>query len=197
MLKYGQYENAEIQPELALFKTMIPARSPYWRELMKYEALNAYDLTKDSTFQDMVQTLRGDSAKLRDIIQKNKGNLILIDVWASWCAPCIMALPAYRRRYRKNMPTGILKLSIVSMDSDKEKWKDIESKYVCNHEDSYCLPDMMKSRFVREFRIGLHSWRYADRPPGHCTAAQGIIARRSCAHSNYRSVASAGLKLIG
>ncbi len=37
---------------------MVPARSPYWRELMKYEVLNAYDLLKDSAFQDMVQTRR-------------------------------------------------------------------------------------------------------------------------------------------
>ncbi len=132
---------------------MIPARSPYWRELMKYEALNAYDLTKDSTFQDIVQTLRGDSAKLRDIIQKNKGNLILIDVWASWCAPCIMALP-HTAALQEKYANRNFKVVYLSIDSDKEKWKDMESKYVCNHKDSYCLSDMMKSRLVRKFGIG-------------------------------------------
>jgi len=152
LLKHGQDENADIQPELALFKTMVPARSPYWRELMKYEVLNAYDLPKDSAFQDMVQTLRGDSVKLRDIIEKNKGNLILIDFWASWCVPCIMGLP-YTAALQEKYAGRNLKVIYVSIDSDKAKWKEIESTYVCNHEDSYCLTDMMKSRLVRKFRI--------------------------------------------
>jgi|GEM_PF-2564462 len=153
LLKAGQRENAPIRNEVALFKTIVPISSPYYREVMKYEVLNTYDLMNDSTFQDMVKTLKGDSVELRDILKKHTGNVVLIDFWASWCVPCIMGLPhtaALQEKYAKRN----FKVIYVSIDNDKVKWKEIEDKYVCDHEDSYCFSDMMKSRLVRKFKIG-------------------------------------------
>lgn len=51
-----------------------------------------------------------------------RGNYVLIDFWASWCAPCRAENPNVVKTYNKYKSKGFTILS-VSLDNDKEKWK--------------------------------------------------------------------------
>ncbi len=51
-----------------------------------------------------------------------KGNIVLLDFWASWCAPCRGANPELIDLYQKYATNGFEILS-VSLDEDKERWK--------------------------------------------------------------------------
>lgn len=57
-----------------------------------------------------------------------KGNLVLIDFWASWCGPCRRENPNVVRAYKKYQKAkfktadGFEVLS-VSLDTDKARWK--------------------------------------------------------------------------
>jgi thiol-disulfide isomerase/thioredoxin len=51
-------------------------------------------------------------------VQKMKGKVVLIDFWASWCGPCMAALPEVVDLYQKYHPKG---LEIVGINLDKSQ----------------------------------------------------------------------------
>ena len=70
-----------------------------------------------------VTTTDGQRVSLDDL----KGKAVLIDFWATWCAPCREALPHMREIAKKFQGQPLVVLS-VSLDNDEQKWKDFVAK---------------------------------------------------------------------
>ena len=58
-----------------------------------------------------VNLASGDSVTLADY----KGEVVLLNLWATWCAPCRVEMPSMERLYRELGPEG-LKIVAVSVD---------------------------------------------------------------------------------
>ena len=65
--------------------------------------------TADLSFQ--LTAAVGDDVRLSD----HKGNVILIDFWATWCAPCRIEIPGFVQLYEKYQARG---LSIIGISVD-------------------------------------------------------------------------------
>ncbi|ASS50988.1 MAG: thioredoxin [Candidatus Fluviicola riflensis] len=55
-----------------------------------------------------------------------KGKVVLIDFWASWCAPCMKEQPELKNLYEKfidSVKADKFEIVGVSLDKDRENWK--------------------------------------------------------------------------
>lgn len=56
-----------------------------------------------------------------------KGKVVLIDFWASWCAPCRKEMPNVKRSYEKYKNKGF-EIYGVSLDKERDAWLEAISK---------------------------------------------------------------------
>lgn len=64
----------------------------------------------------------GTEKSLKAILEENKGKVILIDFWASWCGPCKKEMPFSKKLHKKLDEKDVIFL-YLSIDSQDEKWK--------------------------------------------------------------------------
>ncbi|OGU14710.1 MAG: hypothetical protein A2X61_13695 [Ignavibacteria bacterium GWB2_35_12] len=77
--------------------------------------------------------LKGDTVTLSSL----RGKIVLIDFWASWCAPCLKEQPKLAELYKKYKDSVFtvgkgFEIYGVSLDSKKTSWKSIIKKMNIN-----------------------------------------------------------------
>jgi len=160
----------KIAREKSLYQ-MIEYKEPY-EDISNY--LNAYMMTyQDSTFLDNfteqfllgyekqvnekvgLNLLKADGSVIRfqDILIKNKGKVIYIDYWASWCAPCIEAMP-YAEALRNEYANENIVFVYLSSDNDQSAWKKAAERYgLSNLENNYLSLNHKNSDMVQRLKI--------------------------------------------
>jgi thiol-disulfide isomerase/thioredoxin len=78
----------------------------------------------------ILSKLNGTSLKsdIDSIISTNKGKVIYMDCWATWCGPCIAEMPNSKKlmeQYKRKQ----LAFVFICLDSNEQNWKSIISKY--------------------------------------------------------------------
>jgi thiol-disulfide isomerase/thioredoxin len=66
---------------------------------------------------------KGEPVKMEDY----KGKVIFINIWATWCPPCIAEMPGINNLYQKIIDEDIVFL-MISVDDDFEKAKRFNSR---------------------------------------------------------------------
>ncbi|BDS10237.1 TlpA family protein disulfide reductase [Aureispira anguillae] len=67
-------------------------------------------------------SLDGKHSSLTEIFKANKGKVIYIDFWASWCGPCKKEMPASVQLHRKLNDEDIV-FVYISIDKNEAAWK--------------------------------------------------------------------------
>lgn len=58
-----------------------------------------------------------DGARREESLTQYKDSVVLLNVWATWCQPCVVEMPAIQRLYKDLGPEG-LKVIAVSIDTE-------------------------------------------------------------------------------
>lgn len=65
------------------------------------------------------KSVEGDDVRLED----HRGKVVLVDFWATWCAPCIAEMPNIERIYNEHRNNGTFEVVGVSLDTDERQVK--------------------------------------------------------------------------
>ena len=115
----------------------------------------------DITFYDM----EGQPAKLSDF----KGDAILVNVWATWCPPCVAELPSLDILQAKYKSKGF-KVVAVSVDRGVSE-ADIK-KFLAARDIEYITPYQDKDREVPM------KWKYQAVPTSFLIGRDGLVMRK-------------------
>lgn len=101
-------------------------------------------------FDFAASTTDGSKIKLSDFAEK----LVVIDVWATWCSPCISQRPGMinlAEKYHHNPDVAIIMLSV---DASEERWKEyVHRTNSKNFGLELNIPDGMNEEFGHKYSI--------------------------------------------
>ena len=85
----------------------------------------------EQALKDVFLNQKGQETKLQEILEKHKGQTILIDVWASWCKDCLEGLPNVKIIQSENKDVVYL---FLSLDKTEKQWQNGIKKHQINGE---------------------------------------------------------------
>ena len=68
-----------------------------------------------------------DAAGLREAVAREKGHVVLVNFWATWCVPCREEFPSLARLQERNRSAG---LRVVGVSTDFENQRPAVEKFL-------------------------------------------------------------------
>lgn len=98
-----------------------------------------------------ILTTKNEFFSIKKVIEKNASYPIYVDLWASWCLPCISEFKNSEKLIQK-FPN--IKFIFLSLDENFSKWLNSQSKYnFFTKENSFLLLDDFNSKFAKQLRL--------------------------------------------
>lgn len=72
--------------------------------------------------------LEGNQTTVGEILKQHKGNVIFLDIWASWCPDCITGLPALRE-VQSEFPEVVYLFFSLDRVGKEDVWKNAIDKF--------------------------------------------------------------------
>lgn len=104
------------------------------------------------TYDLVLKDITGNGLSLAEVIEKHRGKVIYMDMWASWCGPCRKEMPASRWLKDRLDSDGVI-FMYISSDRNESDWKRAIKEYDLGGigENYRIVSD--ESRFLTEIKV--------------------------------------------
>jgi thiol-disulfide isomerase/thioredoxin len=118
------------------------------------DMLSIKDIKKTKSSESILISVDNNQTGFDAVIEKLKGSIIYIDIWASWCIPCRNEFP-YTLKLREAFKDKAVKFVYISIDNNYNMWKKaVNFEKINDYDLSFLLLDFEKSEFKKRFNIG-------------------------------------------
>ena len=93
----------------------------------------------------------GHKLTFKDLLEKSKNKIIVLDFWASWCGPCIYEMPNVNK-LKKVFSNSDVEFVFISIDQTESDWRGglKKTKIPGNH---YWIADKSKSALIKYLKM--------------------------------------------
>lgn len=110
---------------------------------------NKISFSKEALAQQITNA-EGEKLKISEILKAHKGEIVMIDFWASWCQDCIKAMPKTKELVAKNPNVTVL---YFSLDRKEDAWKRGIEKHELTEKEHYWFDEGWKNTFNNEIKL--------------------------------------------
>ena len=124
--------------------------------IMLFSCETPTQFTKEALAEVLVD-VNGDTTNLETVLDKHKGQKILIDVWATWCRDCLEGLPRVTELQQEFPEVNFV---FLSEDRTEQAWKNGIEKYQIKGTHYFiksgskgALKDFLSSNWIPRYMI--------------------------------------------
>jgi thiol-disulfide isomerase/thioredoxin len=102
---------------------------------MKWKSKISWRKTLDERWKEKpVELISADLAGIKEVVKNSSGKFRLINVWATWCGPCIIEFPEFVTMQRMY---GQRNFEMVSVSADKPSVNDKVKAFLSEHQAAF------------------------------------------------------------
>ena len=99
----------------------------------------------------ILQDRLGKVVKWGDLRKQWEGKIIYVDFWASWCGPCLRAIP-FSKELQKQLLNQEVVFVYLALNDKEEAWGDMSKKYQIE-ENNYLIMNSRSSKFIAQTNL--------------------------------------------
>jgi len=125
-----------------------------WKLVVDKQNINSKKLNATNRNIGTLTNLIDDNElTFEEVLLKHKGKVVLVDFWASWCAPCRKEMP-FLKDLKLNFNETELKIIEISIDKDYSAWvRASKLENLSNEIDNYIISNWEKSNLYKTYNI--------------------------------------------
>ena len=90
---------------------------------------------------------------LQNVLEKNKGKVIYLDFWASWCAPCKRSMPE-AKQLREEYKDKDVVFIYLAFNDEKIRWKAADSEHEVSYlSESYFITNSKTAQMIIDLKV--------------------------------------------
>ena len=122
--------------------------------LLPNKIRDQYNLSADAN-QLLLKDIHGKPTNLNILLKKNRGKVIYVDFWASWCVPCREEMPPSAKLRELYKGKDVVFVYLAFKDQESSWKKAVEQEGLSEVPDNFLITNPKNSKILEKLKLEL------------------------------------------